>query len=76
MWIIFTFGTEFKTKKMDWLAYFLRDILVWSFEHLLEPLGNTLNYTFLFLGFAGLFFWLKMQAKYNAEAEANPDQIK
>lgn len=61
---------------MDWLAFFLRDILVWSFEHLLEPIGNTLNYTFVVLAFVGLFVWLKFQAKYNAEAEANPNQIK
>ena len=61
---------------MDWLAYLLRDILVWVFENLLEPVGNLLNYAFVVLAFVGLFVWLKFQAKYNAEAEANPDQIK
>ena len=61
---------------MDWILYPLRDLLVWFFENLLEPVGNTLNYTFVVLGFVGLFVWLKYQTKYNAEAAANPDQIK
>jgi len=61
---------------MDWIVYPLRDLLVWTFENLLEPVGNILNYTFVVLGFIGLAIWLKYQTKYNAEAEANPDQIK
>lgn len=68
---------------MDWLVYPIRDIIVWSFETILEPLGDgslpfgiTPNTIFLLMGFFGLFVWLKMQAKYNAEAAANPNQIK
>jgi hypothetical protein len=61
---------------MDSLVYLLRDVFVWLFENTLEPLGNLPNAVFLLLLFVGLFVWLKMQAKYNAEAESNPDQIK
>jgi len=61
---------------MDYIFYPIADGLVWLFENTLEPVGNILNYTFVVLGFVGLFYWLKTQAKYNAEAEANPDQIK
>ncbi len=61
---------------MDWIVFPLRDGLVWTFDNVLEPTGNILNYTWIVLGFVGLFIWLNMQAKYNAEAEANPNQIK
>lgn len=61
---------------MDSLVYLLRDVFVWLFENTLEPLGNFPNAVFLLLLFVGLFVWLKMQGKYNAEAAANPDQIK
>ncbi len=61
---------------MDWIVFPLRDGLVWCFDNILEPTGNILNYTWIVLGFIGLFIWLNMQAKYNAEAESNPDQIK
>ncbi len=61
---------------MDGLVFLLRDVFVWLFENTMEPLGNIPNGIFLILLFVGLFVWLKMQAKYNAEAEANPDQIK
>lgn len=61
---------------MNWLVFPLRDFFVWLFENLVEPVGNIINYTWIVLGFVGLFVWLKYQAKYNAEAEANPDQIK
>jgi hypothetical protein len=46
------------------------------FENTLEPLGNIPNYTFFVLLGLGLLYWLKMQSKYNAEAEADPNQIK
>jgi len=61
---------------MDGLVFLLRDVFVWLFENTMEPLGNIPNGIFLVLLFVGLFVWLKMQAKYNAEAEANPEQIK
>jgi hypothetical protein len=61
---------------MDALVYILRDIFVFLFENTLEPLGDLPNLIFLILLFVGLFLWLKMQGKFNAEAKANPDQIK
>jgi len=63
---------------MDWLVYPLRDILVWTFETLLEPIGSTGMPEIVFTAFltGGLVYWLRVQSKYNAEAEANPDQIK
>jgi len=61
---------------MDWIVFPLRDGLVWTFDNVMEPTGNILNYTWIGLGFIGLFIWLNMQAKYNADAKANPDQIK
>ena len=61
---------------MDWLVYPLRDLFIWIFENLLEPIGNNLNNLFVILCFIGIGVWIKFQAKYNAEAEANPDQIK
>ncbi len=61
---------------MDWLVYPLQDGFNWLFENTLEPLGNIPNYTFIVLGFVGLFTWLSYQAKYNKEAESDPNQIK
>ena len=61
---------------MGWLVYPIRDLLVWIFSHLLEPIGNNLNNLFLILCFVGIGVWIRFQAKYNAEAEADPNQIK
>lgn len=61
---------------MDWLAYPLRDIIVWSFNNLLEPLGNYPNMIFFFIMFFGACFWLTVQHKMNKKADQNPDQIK
>jgi len=61
---------------MDWIVFPLRDGLVWVFDNVMEPTGNILNYTWVVLGFIGLFIWLNMQAKYNADAKANPNQLK
>lgn len=69
---------------MDWLAYPLADLLVWSFETLLVPFGDIdvlgiaglPNFLFLGLGFVLIAIWLKMQGKYNAEAAADPNQLK
>jgi len=69
---------------MDWLAYPLAKIIVWTFDTFLVPIGEIdilgiaglPNFLFLALGFVLVAIWLKMQAKYNAEAAANPDQIK
>jgi len=47
----------------------IENAMVWSFENLLEPLGNTPNYLLAIGGFAGLIIWVKMQKDYNAKAE-------
>ena len=60
---------------MDWLVYPLRDLLVWSFENLLEPVQNSLNNIFLFLMLFGIVYWLMFQHKLNKKAEAE-GQIK
>lgn len=74
--IFYTFDTNIKSTRMDALVFTLRDFFVWLFENTLEPLGNIPNYTFFILLGLGLLYWLKMQSKYNAEAEADPNQIK
>ncbi|MCW8896510.1 MAG: hypothetical protein OQJ96_03785 [Flavobacteriales bacterium] len=52
--------------------YWLGDFFFTIFKPL-EWLGETpyfnLNVAFIILGFIGLFVWLKMQAKFNKEAE-------
>lgn len=51
------------------------DIFLWTFQ-MFEVIGNSFNYMLIVLGFIGLFIWLNMQKKYNAEAENNHDQLK
>ena len=51
------------------------DLMVWTFG-IFEFIGNSFNWLVIIGGFIGLFIWLFMQKKYNAEAENNPDQIK
>lgn len=52
-------------------VYALGDVFSWLFENTLEPLGNIPNNLFIVLGFVGMFIWLNMQKKFNAEAKAN-----
>ena len=70
---------------MDWLAYPLADIIVWTFDNLLVPAGEfsngdmwflSPNFLFLVLGFIGMFFWMWMQGKYNKAAKADANQLK
>ncbi len=60
---------------MDALVYILRDIFVFLFEYTLEPLGNIPNGIFLILLVVGLFVWLKMQSKFNKEADNQPHSL-
>ena len=53
----------------------IADLLQWTFQ-IFEVIGNSFNYSVIVLGFIGLFYWLNYQAKFNAEAENNPNQIK
>ncbi len=45
------------------------NFIVWSFENILENLGNLPNVLFVLIGFVGLFYWLKTQGNYNTKAE-------
>jgi len=54
---------------MTELIYALGDA-IYAFFSLFEKLGNLPNWLFILLGFVGLFIWLKMQKKYNQEAES------
>lgn len=38
---------------------------------ILPLIGNSYNYFMIAGGFVGLFIWLRMQVKYNAEAKKN-----
>lgn len=41
----------------------------WTFETVLVPMSSPFNIGVVVLGFAGLFFWLRLQKKYTAKAE-------
>lgn len=46
------------------------DFLTWTFG-IFEMIGNSFNYAVIVLGFVGLFYWLNLQRKFNAQANAN-----
>ena len=53
------------------------DFMQWTFNVLeADAVGNKLNYTLLFLGFFGFFFWMRKQAQFNAKAESDSNQLK
>lgn len=52
------------------------DLLEGMTSMVFDNIGNFVNDGLLLLGFVGLFIWLAKQKKFNAEAEANPDQLK
>lgn len=41
-----------------------------------DNIGDIFNYSLIVLGFIGLFYWLNLQRKFNAQAEKDPNQIK
>lgn len=45
------------------------DFLTWTFG-IFEVIGNSFNYAVIVLGFVGLFYWLNLQRKFNAQASA------
>jgi hypothetical protein len=51
------------------------DFLTWTFG-IFEVIGNGFNYAVIALGFVGLFYWLNLQRKFNAEAAADKNKIK
>lgn len=53
------------------------DFLTWTFNLLqADAIGNIFNYSCIVLGFVGLFYWLNLQRKFNAQAENDPNQRK
>jgi len=46
------------------------DFLVKAFDTLIVPAGNIPNNVFMLIGFVGLVYWIKLQGKFNKEAEA------
>ncbi|MBL4594084.1 MAG: hypothetical protein JKX68_09750 [Flavobacteriales bacterium] len=55
--------------------YGLGDFFTAFFE-LFKKLGNIPNYCLIALAFGLLFWWMKLQKDYNAEAASNPNQLK
>jgi len=57
---------------MQYIFEPLGRFLVWTFENILEPIGElgvaNPNNIFTVLGFVGLFYWLFWQQKYNKKA--------
>lgn len=76
MWIFYTFGEDYKIITMDWLVFPLAKMMYWFFQNVLENLENLPNYAFCIFAVVAFTYWVKWQMKYNAEAKANPDQIK
>jgi hypothetical protein len=56
----------------------LGDVLQWTFNILENDMPTTflVNTGAVLLGFVGLFYWLNLQRKFNAQAEEDPDQLK
>ena len=56
----------------------LWDVLQWTFNILENDMPTTflVNTGAVLLGFVGLFYWLNLQRKFNAQAEKDPDQLK
>ena len=52
------------------------DFILWTTELLFHNVGNLFNDAMIILGFVGLFIWLRLQHRYNKEAENNPNQLK
>jgi hypothetical protein len=47
----------------------LAKFVEWTFNTVLVPMSDGLNWAVIALGLAGLAFWLRLQSKYNAKAE-------
>jgi len=56
----------------------LGDVLQWTFNILENDMPTTflVNTGAVLLGFVGLFYWLNLQRKFNAQAEKDPDKLK
>lgn len=60
---------------MDWLVSILESIFQFTFN-LIKPLEDIPWIIFSLLITFGLLYWLMWQKKYNAQAEADENQIK
>lgn len=49
----------------------IADLITASFEGLLVPISDLVNFGSIALGFVGLFIWLSMQKKYDRKAKEN-----
>ena len=60
------------------IFWWIGDMLQETFRLLQNDFWLTwvMNTGVVLLGFVGLFIWLGMQNKYNAQAASNPDQLK
>lgn len=47
----------------------LADLVETSFDLLLVPMSDLVNWGSIALGFVGMLIWLRMQAKYNKQAK-------
>ncbi len=56
--------------------YGLGDMFYWLFMNTLEPMGDAVWITFMWLGFILFAYWMKRQMDYNKQAENNPNQLK
>ena len=54
------------------LGRFMNELAFLPFENI----GNIFNYSLIGLGFIGLFYWLNLQRKFNAEAAKTPGKLK
>ncbi len=59
---------------MNGFWYTLGDILngAWFYDNI----GDIANWSFIILGAFGFLYWMRWQAKFNKQAEENPNQIK
>jgi len=53
----------------------LADFFQWSFQFY-DWVGDKVNYSFILLGFFGLFYWLITQKKLSDKAAKDPNQLK
>lgn len=53
------------------LWYGIGKTLERTFENVLVPIADPFNWFLFAVGMIAMVYWLKLQAKYNAEAEKN-----
>lgn len=66
-----TFALKFLVMNLNSILREIGDLLTWTFDTVLVPLGELPNYAFIALGAVGLVLWLSMQRKYNKKAKSN-----